>query len=68
MKIKMVSKNIALGEQISDVREIRRLSLERKSIVWDRGFDNYCVRPATFFLGWPLKVVLNSKLHYSIKV
>jgi hypothetical protein len=68
MKIKMVSKNIALGEQITDVREIKKLAGERKSIVWDRGYGNYCVRPASFFLGWQLRVVLYSKLHYSVKV
>lgn len=66
--MKMITKNIALGEPISDVRDIKRLALERNSVVWDRGRDNYCVRPASFFLGWPLRVVLNAKLHYSIKV
>lgn len=66
----MVSKHIAKGELISDVREILRLANEKKSVIQAVGYANtsYIVRPASFYLGWPLRLVLNSRFYYSIKV
>ena len=61
-----VSKNIYKGERILDVREIERLANEQKSIVQEVGRINvrYVVRPAAFYLGWPLRLILNTKFYY----
>jgi hypothetical protein len=61
-----VSKNISRGEEITDLREIKRLALNRESVVMSRGQFHW-VRPAAFILGWPLNEILNTKLFYSIK-
>ena len=65
--MRMVSKNIALGEPITDIRDILRLASERKSVIWKLRLS-YFVRPASFFLGWPLIQVMNAKLFYSVKI
>lgn len=61
--MEMISKNIAKGEFISDVREIQRLANEKKSVIQSVRYanTNYIVRPASFYLGWPLILVLLSK-------
>lgn len=65
-----VSKNIALGEPISDIRELQILALEGKSIIQKVHYPNrnYIVRPASFYLSWPLRLVLQSTFYYSIKI
>lgn len=65
--MEMASKNIAIGEPITDVRDIKRLALERKPVVWIAGWRP-TVRPAAFFLGWPLRLILDCKFYYAIKI
>lgn len=62
-----VSKNIYKGEQITDLREIQRLALEQKSVIWKAG-SKYFVRPASFFLGWQLRMMINGEFYYSVKI
>ena len=62
-----VSKNIYKGEQITDLREIERLALEQKSVIWEAG-SRYFVKPASFFLGWQLRMMINGKFYYSVKI
>lgn len=69
--MKQISKNIYLGQPITDLREIGRLAREGKSIVQKTyNFDkvNYTVRPASFFVNWPLAMILNYQFYYSIKL
>jgi hypothetical protein len=63
-----VSKNIYKGERIIDVREIERLANEQKPIVQEVGHGDvyYIVRPAAFYIGWPLRLILNTKFYYSV--
>lgn len=65
-----VSKNIYKGEQITDPRELGRLARERKSIVQKVGYINcnYIVRPAAFYLSWQLRMILNNKFYYAVKL
>lgn len=66
--MKKVSKNIAMGEPIADIRELARLAREQKSVIWSPRHGTYFVRPASFFLGWQLRLVMNSSFFYSIKI
>lgn len=66
--MKKVSRNFALGEPIGDIRELARLSSEKKSVVWMPRYGKYFIRPASFFLGWQLRVVMNARLFYSVKI
>lgn len=66
--MKKVSKNIALGEPIADIRELSRLANEGKSVVWSQGFEQYKVLPASFFLGWQLRMVMSTRFFYSVKI
>lgn len=66
--MKKVSKNIALGEPIADIRELSRLANERQSVIWSPKYGRYFVRPASFFLGWQLRAVMNARLFYSVKI
>lgn len=65
-----ISKNIYKGEQILDIREIIRLANERKSIIQKANYANrmYIVRPAAFYLNWPLRLLLICKFYYAIKI
>lgn len=64
--MKQISKNFYLGEPITDLREIKRLASEKRSVAWYRG-ATYQVRPAAFILGWQLNMVINAQLFYTIK-
>lgn len=66
--MKKVSKNIAMGEPIGDIRELARLANEKKSVIWSPRHGTYFVRPASFFLGWQLRMVMNANLFYSVKI
>jgi len=65
-----ISKNIYKGEQILDIQEIIRLANEGKSIVQKANYTNrmYIVRPAAFYLNWPLRLILAYKFYYAIKI
>lgn len=60
------SKNILIGEPISDLRELCRLSEEKKSVVVFIG-GKYCVKPASWIAQWSVAMLQNIKLFYSIK-
>lgn len=62
-----VSKNIYRGGLITDINEIQRLALEKKSVVLRLGAQ-HLVRPAAFILGWPLFMILKADLYYSVRV
>lgn len=70
--MKQISKNFALGEEITDVREIKRLATERRSIARKVGFlsstTGFDIKPAAIFLGWTLRTLLNSKLYYTHRI
>lgn len=65
--MKMVSKNIAVGEPISNMDELLRLADEGKSVVV-HGAWGYYVKPAAFMIHWPLALLGRMKFHYSVKV
>jgi len=65
--MKMVTKNIALGEQVPDLNELIRLAYERKSVII-RGPWGYYIKPAAFMIHWPLYHLSKLKFFYSIKV
>lgn len=63
-----VSKNYKRGEPITDPREILRLAAEKKPVIWRRGFENYELKPASFFLSWQLRLVLESEFFFADKI
>lgn len=65
--MKKISKNLYLGERITNVADIHRLALERKSVAWEHNGTWYTIHPAAVIIGWPLRLVLNSTLYYTIK-
>lgn len=68
--MKKASKNIGIGEVITDIRDLKRLADEGKSVIQQVGYANrnYIVRPAMFYLQWPLVMLLNQTFYYSIKL
>lgn len=65
--MKKISKNLYLGEKITNVEDIRRLALERRSIAWEHSPGYFTIHPAAVIIGWPLRLVLNSKMYYTVK-
>jgi len=61
-----VSKNISIGEPISDLRELIRLSKERKSVIIEIG-GAFRVRPAAWVANMSVAMLTNMPLFYSIK-
>lgn len=66
----MATKNIGVGERITDLREIMRLALEKKSIVQSVRYPdrNYIVRPAAFYVNWSLGMLMGQSLYYTVKL
>ena len=68
--MEMITKNIGKGERITDLRDIKRLAEEGKSVIWQAGFatTRYFVRPAAFFLSWQLRMMINYDFYYTVKI
>lgn len=68
--MKKVSRNIAMGEPITNPMDLLRLANEGRSVVWEHGFHNkwHTVRPAAFFVNWPLAMLAGARLYYSVKI
>ena len=65
--MEMATKNIGVGERITNLTELYRLAKERKSVIWGAGHGTY-VRPAAFFLQWRLADLIKIDLYYTVKV
>lgn len=65
--MKKITENIALGEPITNLMDLQRLSKEGKSVILHRGY-RYEIRPAAFYFYWPLAQLMNCNFYYSIKL
>lgn len=61
-----VSKNKYRGPEITDLRKVKDLALQRRSVVIEMKNGFRYVRPAAFLLGWSLMQILKCKIYYSI--
>ena len=68
--MEMASKNIGVGERLTNLMDLKRLSDEGKSVIQSVRYTdkNYIVRPASFYIQWPLAMLLNQTFYYSIKL
>lgn len=62
-----VSKNIWRGAEIKDLRKLKTLAEQRKSVVIETNHGWSYVRAAAWVLGWPLMEVLKCRFYLSVK-
>jgi hypothetical protein len=62
-----VSKNISKGSEIKDLRTIKSLAEQGKSIVVQTMNGWHYVRPAAWVLNWSLVEILKSKFYLSVR-
>ena len=62
------SKNIRQGREIKDLRKIKLLAEERKSVVVKTNHGWIYVRAAAFVLQWPLSEVVKCQFYQSVKI
>lgn len=64
------SRNVIVGSPVTDFQQFLKLARERKSVVeWriEKGDNKLRVKPAAFYLNWPLSEILKSHFFESVK-
>lgn len=65
--MEMATKNIGVGELITDLRELKTLAEEKKSVAV-RGAWGLYVRPAAWMYQWSLAMLMTQRIYKTIKV